>query len=153
MPNRKPPVTDDELIKAVADAFDQIEPETPSEIDAVLREAGHDPERVATEFKALAEQELEQSPLNWRKRARAEMEKEKTRLEGFEPSTLVPVRRADLIAAIQKLMSQLGSNTDSVALAHFRNFDQATDEDLASMLTELEYLATKTHTSDDTNKD
>ena len=38
--------TSAELVRAFANLFDEIEPETPEEIDQVLREAGYDPDAI-----------------------------------------------------------------------------------------------------------
>jgi len=65
---RRPIETGEDLVRAFADLFDEIEPETPEEIDAVLREAGYDPDEVGARMEAVAERALVDSPLNWRTR-------------------------------------------------------------------------------------
>jgi hypothetical protein len=40
-------MNDEELVGTFANLFDQVEPEGPQEIDAVLREAGRDPDAIA----------------------------------------------------------------------------------------------------------
>jgi len=55
---RRPIETSEDLVRAFADLFDEIEPETPEEIDAVLREAGYDPDEVGARMKAVAERAL-----------------------------------------------------------------------------------------------
>ncbi len=47
-----------EMVLAFADLFDEIEPSTPEEIDAELREAGFDPEEVAARILAAVEKAL-----------------------------------------------------------------------------------------------
>lgn len=137
MNKRQPPATEEELVHAFADLFNEVEPETPEEIDAVLREGGHDPDTIAARMKSIAERALARSPLNWRNRAQREVEAERSKLDKVTP--IVRRGRGEMITAIQQLLSRLQAH--QLAPAHaYRNFDQATDEDLASLLAELEYL-------------
>jgi hypothetical protein len=137
MNKRRPPATEEELVHAFADLFDEVGPETPEEIDAVLREGGHDPDTIAARMKSIAERALARSPLNWRNRAQQELEAERTKLDRVTP--VARHDRSEIIAAIQQLLSRLQAH--QLAPAHaYRNFDQATDEDLSSLLAELEYL-------------
>jgi hypothetical protein len=137
MNKQRPPATEEELVHAFADLFDEVEPETPEEVDATLREGGHDPDSIAARMKSVAERALARSPLNWRNRAQQELEAEKRKLDSVTPT--VRRGRGEMITAIQQLLSRLQAH--QLAPAHaYRNFDQATEEDLASLLTELEYL-------------
>jgi len=131
--------TGEDLVRAFADLFDEIEPETPEEIDAVLREAGYDPDEVGTRMKAVAERALADSPLNWRKRAQRKLEAERARIAGSAKTSLH--NREDIIRAIEQLVTQFGGQ---MAYA-YRNLESETDEDLASLLSELEYLASQQH--------
>ena len=140
MNERRPPTTEDELIHAFTDLFNAVEPETPEEIQTTLRDAGYDPDSVAARMQAIAARAIENSPLNWRKRAQVELESEKARLE-IIPSAQ-PGNRADIINFIKQLLTGLSGQQFEHA-AHFRNFDQATDEDLASLLADLEYLVAR----------
>lgn len=142
MSERRPPTTEDELIHAFTDLFNAVEPETPEEIHTTLRDAGYDPDSVAARMQAIAARAIENSPLNWRNRAQRELEAEKTRLETI--TSPQPRNRAGIIDAIKQLLIGLSGQQFELA-AHFRNFDQATDEDLASLLAELEYLAAQQH--------
>jgi hypothetical protein len=138
MNKRRPPATEEELVHTFADLFDEVGPETPEEVDAILREGGHDPDTIAARMKSIAERALARSPLNWRNRAQQELEAERTKLDRVTP--VARHDRSEIIAAIQQLLSRLQAH--QLAPAHaYRNFDQATDEDLASLLAELEYLA------------
>ena len=137
MSERRPPTTEDELIRAFTDLFEALEPETSEEIHTTLRDAGYDPNSVAARMQAIAARAIENSPLNWRNRAQKEFESEKTRLETTASSE--PRNRAGIIDAIKQLLVG-GAGQQFELAAHFRNFDQATDEDLASLLADLEYL-------------
>lgn len=140
MNERRPPTTEDELIRAFADLFDAVESETPEEIQTTLRDAGYDPDDVAARMQAIAARAIENSPFNWRNRAQRELETEKTQLETRISST--PRNRTGIIDAIKQLLAGLPGQQFEL-VAHFRNFDQATDEDLASLLADFEYLVSQ----------
>ncbi len=135
MKERKPPRTDEELIQILADLFDEVEPEGPEEIDEALREFGYDPEALATRMRQVAEQAMKKSPLNWRNQA-AMLETERARLAVHAPK--IRANREDMLASIGQLFARLDeSQAQAVA---YRNLENASDEDLASLLAELEYL-------------
>lgn len=138
MKNRRPIETSEDLVRAFADLFDEIAPETPEDIDAELREAGYDPDEVAARMRAAAERAIAESPLNWRTRAQQELAEARARVEDF--GSALPSSRENIVQAIKRLLAQLGPRTEQ-AYAHFRNFESLSDEDLASLLTEIEYLA------------
>lgn len=142
MDERRPPVTEEELVRAFANLFNEVEPETPEEINATLRDAGYDPDTVAARMKAVAERAIMDSPLNWRNRAKQELEEERHRRGVAESSA--PQSRKDIINAIRRLLTQIHGNQVELA-THFRNFDQATNDDLVSLLGDLEYLAAQQH--------
>ena len=148
MSKRKPLETEEELEEALDKLFDEIPPpETPEEVDETLREAGYDPEAIAAQMKAFAEQALANSPLNWRNRAPQEIEAGRSRLAEFLSNT--PKNRDDLVQAIRQQLSQLGGQA---AYAH-RNLEleTASDEDLAGWLADLQYLASQQDTPDEEN--
>ncbi len=47
-------LTSEELVKVLANLFDEIEPETSEEIDEILRENGYDPDEVGAKMNQLA---------------------------------------------------------------------------------------------------
>ena len=138
MSERKPPATEEELARSFAHLFDATEPETPEEIDTTLREAGYDSGQVVVRMRSIANRALEASPLNWRNRARQEVEEARTQRSAHRPTP--SRRRVDIINTIEQLLARLQGRQVRLA-THFRNFDQAADEDLASLLDDLEYLA------------
>jgi hypothetical protein len=148
MTKPKTPMTSEDLVRVFADLFDEVEPETPEEVDDVLREAGHDPDVVAARMRAVAEQALAASPLNWRNRAQEELTNERAQFERSKSES--PRSRADTVKAIQQLLTQIGGQAKQ-AHAYFRNFESATDEDLMTLLSELEYLASQRHKQDRTS--
>lgn len=139
MSEHKQDRTDKELFDAMNQLFSEVEPGTPEEIDEVIKAIGYDPESFAARMKAVARRSASESPLNWRNKARTELELERKRLE-----SRTATRRGvgeELRTRIQDLLTQLGSKPNvAMAFAHHRNLDTASDEDLASLLEELEHL-------------
>lgn len=137
MDKRKAPTTNKELLEALDELLQQPEPRTPEEVNAVLIEAGYDPEKIAAKIQAVVERGLEESPLNWRNRNR-ELETEKKWLADFVPNANQP--RKKLLEAIDAALSNLALKNPQLAMVHHRNFESATDEDLASLLADIYYL-------------
>lgn len=139
MNNRRQPQTYEELVAALEELFDNTPaPETKEEIETVLVESGYDPESVAQEMRAVAAKAFEQSPFNWRNRARGEMEDAATRFSNAA-SVLAEQGREQIIAQIRALsMSSGGQPTVST---HYRNLDEKSDEDLRGLLEELQFLS------------
>jgi hypothetical protein len=131
---RKNIKTVEDFVRAFDEFLDEDDPLTPEEIDTALREAGHDPEEVGVKMQAVAEHALAESPWNWRNRARKELEDERARIA--RRTTSVPRNKASLIEAIEKLVVQSGGQ---MAYA-YRNLESETEENLVSLLADLEYL-------------
>ena len=150
MTEQSPPATEDELVRVFADLFNELAPETPEELQATLRAAGYTPERMAARMQAVADRAIATSPFNWRHRARQEIAEENARRAALEPAQ--PRSRGDLLNAIRQLLTQIQGSSVELA-AHFRNFDRATDEDLVSLLADLEYLAAQQRQQGDERED
>jgi hypothetical protein len=138
---RRPPQTDDELVRVFDYLFDQTEPQTSEEVDAVLRDAGYDPDKLAARIHDLAQRALAESPLNWRNRARGQYEEALAQLRRYLSTARGD--RTEILGAIDQVLAQLPLWQRESLTAHFRTLDQATDADLATLLGELEYLSTK----------
>ncbi len=151
MTEQTSPQSERDLVDALVDLFNEVEPDTSEEIDAVLHEAGHDPEEVTSRIKAAVERALTDSPLNWRNKARNEIEEERTRLTTFTPS--VSGDRVTLLESIQRLLASLQTRNGTLAAAYHRNLEEATNEDLAGLLAELEYLAAQSDNPTDSASD
>ena len=128
-------------------SFLNSDEEEPSyDVDQVLTKAGYKPEDVGKKFQAVANESIAKSPHNWRNRASIEHAEAKS---GFvrKNSTEKPQQsRSEILNAINTLLSQ---HNLRVALAH-RNFSDQSDEDLQSLLDQLEYIvAQKSRTSDE----
>jgi hypothetical protein len=141
MNQRKPPEADSELLDRMTELFNELEIESLDEAKQILRSAGYDPTVIATEFQQKASRALAKSPLNWRNRAQHEIEQERTRLQSMtKPDISV---RAKLQEAVSELMARVQQIHGRQAVAHFRNLAEVTDEDLADIAVELEYLLSK----------
>lgn len=136
MTSKKPIEKPEELVEAIEDLLDQLLLSDDEEANMFLREQGLDPEDIGKKIQAAAIEALATSPLNWRNRARGEKEKAQAKLE--KPSKRKQFTRSQLLEAIERLRSQLG--TDKATAVFFRNFQELKDEELADILAELEYL-------------
>ena len=132
--------TNEDMMRALFEFFQEDDPETLEAANAALREAGYDPDAIGARMHTAAERTLAESPFNWRNRAPRELEDERTRMR--QSSAAVPGNRAAMIGAIEKLAAQLGRQLTYA----YRNLDSVTDEDLADLLADLEYLASRQHT-------
>ncbi len=141
MTGPRPPRTDEELVRVFDHLFDQTEPQTPEEIDAVLREAGYDPDEVAARMYEVAQRALVESPLNWRTRAGAQQAEAVAQLKRF--LSTARGNRTEILAGIEQVLAQLAPKQRESLTAQFRSLDHVTEADLASLLGELECLLTK----------
>ena len=116
------------------------------DVDQLLTEAGFTPGEVGKKFQVVANQSMAKSPLNWRKRAHAAHLRAKENYSRTKPVEKRHGSHAEILEAINSLVSQQNLN---VAFAH-RNLSDQTDEDLESLLNQLEYLAA--HKSSDTDE-
>lgn len=146
MAKRKPARTNKDVVDAFTRLFNEIEPETEEEIDTILREAGLDPDELASRMQVFAEKALVESPLNWRNQV-DQLHEEQSRLARLSSS--LPLSRQEIIAAIQSLLARIPGDQSARAFAHYRNLEQTTDEDLSSLLDELRYLDAQQHKNDD----
>ena len=108
----------------------------------MLRQAGFNPDEVAARINDVARQALRSSSEESKASARKEMEDDRTELEQM-PS--VPLRgREGVMKAISRLVASMArADPNWVPSTEFRNLDQVTDADLAGILNELEFLASK----------
>lgn len=133
--------TDKEFLERVARFLAEVEPDTPEELKAALREAGYDPNDVERQASDLLDRLRSRSPYDWRNRSRTEIDAERTRM-ATRTTNLNSQSRQNYIERIQDLAKKLGGEGLQLVTAH-RNFESATDGDLASLLTDLEYLDEK----------
>jgi hypothetical protein len=147
---KRKPETDQDLIDVLADLLEHDEAdESIEEIDEELRVAGLDPQEVGARIAAIAEEAYRRSPLNWRQRAHAERIEAEGRLREHSRSRPREPRH-ELVRQIDAIVARSPGMLDVPRVqAHFRNFDSATDEDLADLLAELEFLEEEAGSSED----
>jgi len=146
---KKPPETYREFLDRLADLFDEVPPESLEEAEQELRDAGLDPEAIGQRMSELAARTLARSPLNWRVSAPEERHRALGQFTHFKAT--IPETRAEIEVAIRQILEQMPHLAQSPAVTtHFRNFEEAGDEDLRSLLLELEFL--RTHDEDDPAK-
>ncbi len=134
--------TYEDLLKALGDLFDELEPETPTEVDEVIREAGYEPDQVGTFFQKVAKHAFEVAVERQSDKARLDMAQALTKLEGSHK--VIPEDRADKMALLKDLLLQI--KTMGVGLpvgVKFRNYEEMSDIDLGSLIEELQYLIGK----------
>lgn len=136
MSTRKGPLSDQEFEKAFERLLYNSEPVTPEEVDALLRSEGLDPEAIAARGRAIAEKALADSPLDWRNSREQRLRAERA-LKAAEVRAMMP--RKDILTAICDVLA--GPNAlQAQAILQHRNLEEMPDEDLASLLIELEFL-------------
>ena len=57
-------LTGQDLVTAFSSLFDELEPETPEEVDITLQEFGYDPDEIGARIKDAAERALEELKFN-----------------------------------------------------------------------------------------
>lgn len=137
---RNAPGTEEELVRAFDELLRDVPPpDTSDEVGAFLRECGYDPEGVAARMVEHVRRLSADSALNWRKSARQDLDAARAR-RGQRGA--LERGREELLAAIRALYASLSAGQrPHVPAAHFRNLDKVSDDDLASLLTDLEHLA------------
>lgn len=128
--------TDLEITNEFDHLFDEIpEPETNEEVQAFLIESGYDPETLRTQGVEFVSNLMAN---DWRFVSTEEIDDAAAKIDE------VPLRkewnRDQLTTMIQKLSAALAFGGKQPSLA-FRNLEELTDSDLATILQELEYKA------------
>lgn len=111
----------------------------PYDVDQILTEAGYEPDEEGKKFQTVANESAAKSPYNWRNLARNAYESARADYLKKDSAARTHRSRSELIDAIRTLLSQQNMN---IAFAH-RNFSNQTDEDLESLLDQLEYIASQ----------
>jgi hypothetical protein len=140
---KKPPETYRAFLDRLEDLVDQNPPENVKEAEDELRDAGLDPEVVGQRMKAIADRSIARARASWWAEAAAQRRSAVANITRF--TTHIPDSRPSIEAAIRDILQQSPGLKDLPAIsAHFRNFAEATDEDLKSLLLELEFLRLET---------
>jgi hypothetical protein len=119
--------------------LDAKEESSEYDVDQVLTDAGYKTDEVGKRFQFIANQSMARSPNNWRNRALIAHESAKKDYLQKNSTKKTHRSRSELMDAINILMTQQNLK---VAIAH-RNFSNQTDEDLESLLNQLEYMASQ----------
>lgn len=136
MEENKPKRSDIDIAEEFDRIFDEIpEPESDEEIEDYLIEAGYDPETLKNQGAEFVKNLMTN---NWRFVPSEEIDEAITKIDE------IPFRkdwnRSQLTAAIQKVSDALASIGQQPSMA-FRNLQELTEADLATILQELEYKA------------
>ena len=123
-----------ELLDAIIELLVNTEPETPADLDDELREMGYDPDAMTAKIEAVVQDAWAKSPYNWRVRERKKIEKERKR---YRRSKTRPA--SSLNEARRRLQQFIERHGPQLATAH-RNLDEISDEDVASLLQQYEFL-------------
>ena len=130
MTSRRPINTDLDLVMAIGDVFDHLdEPDTETDKNEILREAGHDPDEVGRNTAIFVDGLIRSSRKVIAERTKTGFAEFQARMEQLE----LPNTRPSLIEAIQNLFTQHGPELS----AQYRNFEDQTDDDLRELLREL----------------
>lgn len=129
--------TDLEIASEFDRLFDEIpEPDSDEDVRIFLEEAGYNVEKLKTEGVAFVNDLIAK---NWRFANLSDIH------DAAAAINKVPVRRGwarrKLTAAIDKISVALSSSGGAQPSLAFRNLDELTDADLATILQELEYKA------------
>lgn len=129
--------TEADILRSVADQFDQILDTDMEEVDATLRASGYDPDAVGKRMQAAAQQALAESPLNWRTQ-QAEIAQRRAALE----SVVLTVRatRDQLLQMVASLAEEVQRRHGAQPVAHFRNLEEVADEDLIDIVDQLRFM-------------
>lgn len=133
--DRSRPMNDDEILDAFADLLREVVPEGREEIDALLVEAGLDPEGVRAEASELIKDLKATTPLDWRNRQEELKEAQGRRAEGL---SRLPKDREGLLRRLQELLEDSDLKQ---AYVHFRNKqnEELSEEELRSLVRDVEF--------------
>ena len=147
MKNNRHIETEEQLLQVLEEFFcDATENESIENVESQLRDLGYDIAKLEKKGRDIANLHIVNSPLNWRNRAKNEIEIAKASLDKAKSHEDKELDRKSVIDKIQMILLGLGNKNSNLVPAHFRNFETASDNDLISILKQLRYL-----TSDQTN--
>ena len=129
--------TEQEVLDTILELLVDLEPESTEEVDAELRAAELDPQAMSSHIENIVQAALVKSPFNWRVQEREKIEQERHRYS-LSKSQRKTASRVEAINRIQQLSTHYGVQ---FAGLHHRNLENASDEDLISLLNQLEFLA------------
>lgn len=139
MADRKPPETASEFLNRLAELLTSVPDRSLEELKEDLRSQGIDPEAVVERVQRLVETRLNEYRLKWQKQAKRERLAILERLR--DVTAKLPAARSELERLLDEILSGLwGSRAQVYAQAYFRKLEQVTDNDLRSLLEDIERL-------------
>jgi hypothetical protein len=140
MTERKPIRSEEELVRAFDQLFDEIPaPKTRDEIDDYIRDAGINPDEFGAHIREITGYALKVSPLNWRNRSQGEINRARATLNKI--IQLAGQNREELLSKIDKVMDKIAAVNPSLSTIQYRNRAELSAEDLTSLLEELLFVA------------
>lgn len=138
MDKNKSPKNDKDIAREFERLFNTIpEPTTDDEIFETLQDYGYDPKELRIKGEKFATDLISK---NWRFVTSEEIEGKARKIS--EIPLRVELSKEKLLGAIQKISEALSTKFSQPSLA-FRNLDNLTEQDLASILQELEFEASE----------
>lgn len=133
MNKRRAPQSYKELLQVLSDLFDEIEPSTAEEVASYLDEQGYDRKALVITLRTNIDKAISSSPLNWRNKVDESSSHKSDLLQAQKKQ---PLTRHEIVAAIRRIYTK----RNVPFIAHYRNLEEATDEDLLSLLEDLQEL-------------
>lgn len=151
MTQRKPPESASEFLDGLVELFTNLPDRTTEEIEEDLREEGIDTESSVRQTQELVRQRLEAQRLGWLERARLRRSADIERLSRIQPSRTIATL-GELKQKVESILSgqfSLGASEYAHAHLHHRNLDDVPENDLRTLVDDLERLKLLTQPSDD----
>jgi hypothetical protein len=142
MSNEKPSTR--ELFRKISQLSSESE-WTSEENRHALVEAGVDPETISARVFANINQSKKQLLASWKNAAHSKRAALLQQLDRTRASYIASLARPQLLDEIRRVIGNLTSEPDSQYAVAFRKFEQASDDDLRSLLEEIEMLRTVEH--------
>ncbi len=141
MNKRKHIETERDLLDALETFFcGDLEHEPIANVNAELQALGFDPEDVVNRLGSYARKAIKDSPLNWRNKSK-EIELAREKFSNAYLPGIEILDRNELIDTISRVLSSLGSSKPNLIPSFNRNFNELTDNDLRSLVEQLNLLA------------
>jgi len=134
--SRKKPKTSRDLVDALGELMDSVPSNGPEDDEEDLRAVGLDPDEVGRRTRTFVEGLISKSRLE----ASDDRKRALSAFDAFDPGP-IPEVRSDLIDAVRAEIPQ--------GMVAHRNFEEASDEDLRSLLKEIRFLRSKKNIEDD----
>jgi hypothetical protein len=129
-----------ELLDHIARLSSEVE-WTAEETWETLKEAGVSPEQVAEDTVQLVTRLKKDSPFHWKTRANTKRRELLQKMQAQVGAETLKLDRSQLLNGVKEAIRRLPAPAAAQYSVAFRKFEEATDDDLRSMLEELSILA------------